>query len=119
MRRLTFCLAIAVFASACSRRLGDFSSLSNRSPSAAVHKGPTVTGRDCTWVLFAIPLGEMTLEDATDAAMASAPDAEYLTDVTVRRTGWWFGRNCYEVTGSLARAHRGEAASPLPRSDWP
>jgi hypothetical protein len=107
---VSFLVALALLPS-CASRFGDFSALSNRTLPPPAHLGARVSGSDCTWNILAIPLGEMSIEQAVDNAMASDPKALYLTDVTVRRTGWWLGETCYRVDGTVVLA---EAPAPKP-----
>lgn len=77
---------------ACTTRVGEFSVVSRRAAIEAPAAVPLVgkdrvAGRSCRKViLFFVPLGpKADLSDAFDAALASAPGANALTEVTVRR----------------------------------
>ena len=110
MQRVTFVLAVLATAASltgCVTRLGDRSVMSNRNMSMPVYKGQRVVGSDCVWDIFGIPTGTPNIEAATDDAMTSDTQAEFLTDVTLSSSGWsalLLGQHCFEVEGTLARA---------------
>lgn len=63
-----------------------------------------VTGRSKRFILFVLPLGIPRLQEAMDDALARA-DGDVLTDVSIRRTAWWFlvGEVGWEVTGNVVK----------------
>ena len=93
----------------CTTRVGEFSVVSHRATIDAPAVAPVVgkdvvTGRSCRKViLLFIPLGPTAdLSDAFDAALASAPGANALTDVTVRRETLitiLYNEHCFVVEG--------------------
>ena len=109
MKRVAlFCIAasLCVPMTGCVTRLGDLSVMSNRNMTAPIVKGPRVNGTDCVWHVLGIPFGNPNIEAATDDAMRDDPQAEFLTDVTLKASAWsalLLGQSCYEVEGTLAR----------------
>ena len=84
--------SLAALCTACSARLAEFSVVSRRAAIEEPAAPPLVakervSGRSCRkQILFFIPIGpKADLSDAFDAALASAPGANALLDVTVRR----------------------------------
>jgi hypothetical protein len=94
---------------ACTTRLGEFAVVSRRAAvappaAAAAVVSREVKGRSCRKsILFFIPLGaKADLSDAFDAALASAPGANALVDVTVRRETLItvvYDESCFVVEG--------------------
>jgi hypothetical protein len=111
-------LCIAASASTgCTTRLGDLSVMSNRNMSAPIVKGPRVNGSDCIWHVFGIPFGTPNIEAATDDAMHDDPQAEFMTDVTLKASAWsvlLLGQSCYEVEGTLARPQTAADGMQMP-----
>jgi hypothetical protein len=69
-----------------------------------------VEGTDCAWhALVLIPLDRMapSVEAAMERALAEAPEADLLADVTIQSRSWTailVGRNCLTVRGSAWKA---------------
>jgi hypothetical protein len=109
MRAKVMAALLAVSVLACATRVGEFSVVSRRatievSVAAPLVGKDRVSGRSCRKVLlFFIPLGpKADLSDAFDAALASAPGANALTEVTVRRETLItvvYNEHCFIVEG--------------------
>lgn len=102
---ILFALASPALAlsSGCVQRVADFNVLGNRAPTAEVARGARVTGKDCGTMVLSLPISTPDLEEATDRALATDPNADMLVDVVVRTSAWWFGvgQICYIVEGNL------------------
>jgi hypothetical protein len=115
MRAMKRLMVLLVVCAGCSQRLGDLSAMSNRNLNTPVAKGQRAQGEDCAWNILGIPTGVPNLEDATDDAMRTDPQADVLVDVVIRSSAWWFliGKQCVTVEGTLARTTAATAA-PAP-----
>lgn len=100
--------SIVLLSLACTTRLGEFAVVSRRAaieqPAPAPAVSQSVKGRSCRkMLLLFIPLGpKADLSDAFDAALASAPGATALVDVTVRRETLItvvYDEHCFVVEG--------------------
>lgn len=100
---------LVVLCLACTTRLGEFAVVSRRAAIEQPASSPAVAsrevkGRSCRkMLLLFIPLGpKADLSDAFDAALASAPGATALVDVTVRRETLVtvvYDEHCFVVEG--------------------
>jgi hypothetical protein len=107
----------ALLLAGCYRRLGDFTVISTRSLAGAhAPAGPRVTGEDCTYAIFVVPLGSLnpSIEGATADALRKVPDAYMLANLKVSYDPlitFAYNRFCVRVEGDAVRA---PAASPPP-----
>ena len=109
---------IVMLCAGCATRMGDLSVASTKIAKldgVNLNQAPTqrrVTGEAKSFVILFIPLGIPHLEDAVDDALRKG-GGDVMTDVTVRRKGWWFlvGEAGWEVTGDVVKTRgQGDAS---------
>jgi hypothetical protein len=104
-------LAVLMLASCSSTRIGVFTFASTKElgrsyPTVQQH----VVGEDCSNVIFFLPLASFSPspQTAVDRAMAQAPSADMLTNITIRSevlVTLLFNRGCIRVEGDAVSTH--------------
>jgi hypothetical protein len=91
----------------CQTRIGDLTVASPKNlPVEFKEIQPRVVGKDCSHVvLLLIPLGTLnpTIDGAIDDALAQAPGADALVNVSIKRTSLFailYARSCVEIEGT-------------------
>lgn len=107
MTRLISTLVLAVLLGGCTIRMADLTISSTRnidmSRMSEFKRGPRIVGEDVAHIILFIPTQlQPNIEDAIDDAIDKVPGCIGLTDVVLRRFGWWFlyGQAGWEVQGT-------------------
>jgi hypothetical protein len=109
MKKLAYLFVALSILSGCAQRVGDFTvaTTKNMDIKRSLHRvdeGVRLRGRDISHIIIFIPTGVPNMKEAMDNTIEQKPGAVGLSNVTVKRGGWYipfiYGQDYFEVEGS-------------------
>ncbi|MGO2137039.1 MAG: hypothetical protein ACTH3S_16610 [Marinobacter sp.] len=99
----------SMFLSGCAHRLGDFTVASTKnidvkSTEHRVDESERLVDRDTAHIIIFFPTGIPNMKEAMDNVIEQRPGAVGLSNVTVKRGGFWipfiYGQDYFEIEGN-------------------
>ncbi|WP_156776858.1 hypothetical protein [Nitrococcus mobilis] len=109
MKKIMTLSLIMLFCSGCTNRIGDFTiaSTKNMDIKKTLHRvdeSVRLKDKDVKHIIIFFPTGIPNIKEAMDNAIEQKPGAVGLSNVTVKRGGWYipfiYGQDYFEVEGN-------------------